>query len=167
MEGLCLDQPRYCDKPSPFVFPLSPPEIDLRQLPGPSELRLREHHLRRPTATSYQERYMRLKPQDLTHAVVKRCPRRGLSAISSRGVGAFFFTPENSPDSPDARGHLPRSRKVQLVLHGFDIEYNLLEMKTGPCLALVAPLASGFLLITEIDAGCSFFVHALPGPRNR
>ena len=162
MEGSRMGQPRYCDKPSPFVspLPLPPQKYNPREIPGQCKLRLREHHLRRPTATSYRERYMRLEPQDLTRTVVKRGPRRGLSTISPRGFGAFFPR-RRTALAPQTLGVATRAPGwSSLVPHWFDIERNLLDMKTGPCLALVTPLASGFLLITEIDAGCSFFVHA-------
>ena len=166
MEGSRLDQPRSCDKPSPFVSPLPPQKSNPRHIPGQCKLRLRERSFRRPTETSYRERYMRLEPQDLTRTVVKRCPRRGLSTISPRGVSASSPR-RRTALAPQTLGVATRAPAMSsLVLHWFDIECNLLDMKTGRCLALVTPLASGFLLIAEIDAGYSFFVHVFPDLRN-
>jgi len=90
-------------------------------------------------------------------------PRRGLSTISPRGVGASFPRRRTALVPQTLGGATRAPARPSLVLHWFDIECNLLDMKTGSCLALVTSLASGFLLITEIDAGCPFFVHVLPG----
>jgi len=105
------------------VLPAFPPEIhpsaaagtDLNSDSASGRLNLL-------VATSYQERYVRLKPQDLTLRRRQQSPRRDPSTISSGATGASPQPKENRPDPLVVGASIPASARPSLVPHDFNFE---------------------------------------------